>query len=227
MSELQRSSLDAQDIAQNNLQDWLKGVVNNLQEVTVSRTQEKTQLWITNRDASDVIPSCVDPKELDLSWLTKINVKSVSIELELLQRNSELERENKHLRKELLEQKLLLLEYKTTTEAKLEEARIRKKTWSEAIMLSKRKWRSSQKIQTEWSKRWWKCSKNKPNLSCAPLTCLFSLFLLLHVSAFESLLCFWTYFCGIMQSEGMVPHWVALRCLWFWCLWMPLSLSLS
>jgi len=44
MSELQRSSLDAQDIAQNNLQDWLKGVVNNLQEVTVSRTQEKTQL---------------------------------------------------------------------------------------------------------------------------------------------------------------------------------------
>jgi len=65
---------------------------------------------------------------LDLSWLTKINVKSVSIELELLQRNSELERENKHLRKELLEQKLLLLEYKTTTEAKLEEARIRKKT---------------------------------------------------------------------------------------------------
>jgi hypothetical protein len=31
MSELQRSSLDAHDIAQNNLQDWLRGVVNNLQ----------------------------------------------------------------------------------------------------------------------------------------------------------------------------------------------------
>jgi len=45
--------------------------------------------------------------------------------LELLQRNTILERENKQLRKELLDQKLLLLEYKTSTEAKLEEARIR------------------------------------------------------------------------------------------------------
>jgi len=38
LSKLQRSSLDAQD----NLQDWLKGVVNNLQEVEVKRTQRKT-----------------------------------------------------------------------------------------------------------------------------------------------------------------------------------------
>lgn len=66
-------------------------------------------------NASNIIPSTVHPKELDLSWLTKINVKSVSTELELLQRNSELERENKQLRKELLEQKNLLLEYKTST----------------------------------------------------------------------------------------------------------------
>jgi len=43
----------------------------------------------------------------------------------LLQRNVELEKENKQLRKELLDQKLLLLEYKTSTEAKLEEARVR------------------------------------------------------------------------------------------------------
>jgi len=42
-----------------------------------------------------------------------------------VQRNSALERENKQLRKELLDQKLLLLEYKSSTEAKLEEARIR------------------------------------------------------------------------------------------------------
>jgi len=43
----------------------------------------------------------------------------------LLQRNAELEIENRQLRKELLEQKLLLLEYKSSTEAKLEEARVR------------------------------------------------------------------------------------------------------
>jgi hypothetical protein len=86
---------DAQDIAQNNLQDWLKGVVNNLQEVSISRTEVKTQMCISGRDASDVIPSCVHPKELDLTWLNKINFKTASTELELVQRNSLLERENK------------------------------------------------------------------------------------------------------------------------------------
>jgi len=36
-----------------------------------------------------------------------------------------MERENKQLRKELFDQKLLLLKYKTSIEAKLEEARLR------------------------------------------------------------------------------------------------------
>jgi len=57
--------------------------------------------------------------------LNKINFKSTSTELELVQRNTLLERENKQLKKDLLEQKLLLLEYKSSTEAKLEEARVR------------------------------------------------------------------------------------------------------
>jgi len=122
LSELQRSSFDAQDIAQNNLQDWLRGVVNNLQKVAVNRTLVKTPLCLSSRD---VIPSSVHPKELDISWLTKINLKQVSTELELLQRNTELKRETKQLKKELLDHKLLLLEYKTSTNAKLEEARIR------------------------------------------------------------------------------------------------------
>jgi len=42
-----------------------------------------------------------------------------------VQSNSQLEKENKQLKKEFLEQKLLLLEYKSSTEAKLEEAKIR------------------------------------------------------------------------------------------------------
>jgi len=103
----------------------LKGVVNNLQEDRVSRTQDKTQLCISDIDVSDVIPACVHPKELNLIWLNKINFKSASTKLELVQRNSVLERENKQLRKELLDQKLLLLEYKSSIEANLEEARIR------------------------------------------------------------------------------------------------------
>ena len=95
MSELQRSSLDAQDNAQNYLQDWLKGVVNNLREVEVKRTQGKTQLCMSDMDTSDIIPSNVHSKELDLTWLAKIHVKSTYTELKLLQRNSALERENK------------------------------------------------------------------------------------------------------------------------------------
>jgi len=43
----------------------------------------------------------------------------------VLQRNAELENENRQLKKELLEQKLLLIEYKSSTKAKLEEARVR------------------------------------------------------------------------------------------------------
>jgi len=61
--------------------------------------------------------------------LNKINFKLASTVLELLQRNTVLERENKQLRKELLEHKLLLLEYKTSTEAKLEETRVREENF--------------------------------------------------------------------------------------------------
>jgi len=57
--------------------------------------------------------------------LSEINVNPVSTELALLQRNAELEKENKQLRKELLDQKILLLEYNSFTEEKLEEARVR------------------------------------------------------------------------------------------------------
>jgi hypothetical protein len=65
---------------------------------------------------------------MDFSWLTKINFKSAFTELELMQRNTILEREKKQLNKELLDQKLLLLEYKSSTEAKLEKARIREES---------------------------------------------------------------------------------------------------
>jgi len=93
--------------------------------VKVLNTWVKTPLCLRARNASDFIPSSIHPRELDLTWLNKINLKETSTELELIQRNTLLEKENKHLRKELLEQKLLLLEYKNATEAKLEEARVR------------------------------------------------------------------------------------------------------
>jgi len=92
MSELQRSCLDAQDTAQNNLQDWLQGVANNLKEVRVGRTSVRTQLVIKDKTPSDFIPSYVHPKELNLTWLNKVNLKQASTELELVDRNSQLEK---------------------------------------------------------------------------------------------------------------------------------------
>jgi len=93
-----------------------------LDEVKILRTWVKTPFCL---EARSVIPSSIHPRELNLDWLTKLNFKEASSELALLQRNTLLEKENHQLKKELLEQKLMLLEYKTQTEAQLEEAMIR------------------------------------------------------------------------------------------------------
>jgi hypothetical protein len=71
--------------------------------------------------------------------LSKANVNPFSIELALLQRNAELETENRQLRKELLEQKLLLIEYKSSTEAKLEKARVREENLIRTMKISREK----------------------------------------------------------------------------------------
>jgi len=52
-------------------------------------------------------------------------LKEASSEIALLQRNILLEKENQALRKKLLVQKIMLLDYKNTTEAQLKEAKIR------------------------------------------------------------------------------------------------------
>jgi len=88
---------------------------------------QQTPLCLRERNATDFIPAGIHPRELNVNWLSKVNVNPVSTELALLQRNAELETENRQLRKELLEQKLHLIEYKSSTEAKLEEARVREK----------------------------------------------------------------------------------------------------
>ena len=95
LTELQRSCLDAQDSAQNKLQEWLKGVDNNLQEVQVLRTWVRTPLSLKARNATDFIPTRIHPRELNISWLSKTNIKAVSMDLALLQRNAELEKEYK------------------------------------------------------------------------------------------------------------------------------------
>jgi len=67
LTELQRTCLDAQDIAQTKLQEWLKGVVCNLQEVKVLKTWVRTPLCLRARNATNFIPSSINPRELDLN----------------------------------------------------------------------------------------------------------------------------------------------------------------
>jgi len=123
LSELQRSCLDAQELAQAKLQEWLKGVISNLDEVKILRTWVKTPLCL---EARSLIPSRIHPKGLNLDWLTKLNFKEASSELALLKRNTLLEKENHQLKKELLEQKVMLLEYKSQAEARIREERLLK-----------------------------------------------------------------------------------------------------
>jgi len=67
--------------------------------VKVLKTWVQTPLCLRARNASDLIPSSIHPRKLDLTWLNKINLKEASTELELMQRNTLLEKENKQLRK--------------------------------------------------------------------------------------------------------------------------------
>ena len=137
--------MDDQDTAQQKLKDWLKGVTSNLQKVRVLKTWVKHPLCLRERNATDFIPVGIHPRELNVNWLTRMNVNPVSTELAVLQRNVELENENKQLRKELLEQKLLLIEYKSSTEAKLEEARVRE----EQLIKSNEEFKKEMKQQAE------------------------------------------------------------------------------
>ena len=119
-SEIQRSCLDDQTQAQKELKDWLKGVMSEVHKVKVLRTWVKTPLCI---EARSVIPSIIHPRDLNLDWITKINLKEASTEMALIQRNSLLEKENHALKNELLEQKMMLLDYKNTYEAQIAEAK--------------------------------------------------------------------------------------------------------
>jgi len=65
-------------------------VVSNLHEVKILRTLVKVPLCL---EARNVIPSSIHPRELNVDWLNKLNLKEASSELILLQRNTLLEKE--------------------------------------------------------------------------------------------------------------------------------------
>ena len=109
----------------------------------------KHPLCLIQRNETNFIPAEIHPRELNVNWLTRMNVNQASTGLAVLQRNVELENENRQLRKELFEQKLLLIEYKSSTEAKLEEARVRE----EKLIQSNEDFKREMKQQAEETKK--------------------------------------------------------------------------
>jgi len=87
--------------------------------------------------------------DLNLDWITKINLKEASTEMALIQRNSLLEKENHALRKQLLD-------YKNTSEAQIEEAKIREERLirdNEEFKKEMKQQVDSQKAQMEETQR--------------------------------------------------------------------------
>jgi len=106
MHELQKHSLEAHKQAMNSLQDWFKNVITSVEEVNVMRHQEKGKLYISDTpiyiDASIIITACVHSENPDFRWLTKLKVNTDVPILEKLKNDSEQEKENKELKKELM-----------------------------------------------------------------------------------------------------------------------------
>jgi hypothetical protein len=129
MCELQKTSLEAHDKALNTLNEWFTEVVKNMEEVCVNRNQERNKLYILDTpiflDASRIITLCVQSENPDLTWLTKLKIKAETPILEKLKNDSELEKENKQLKKELLEQRLMCVELQRKMISQEEAAKVR------------------------------------------------------------------------------------------------------
>jgi len=104
-------------------------MVTNMEEVNINRNQEMTKLYISDTpiymDASSIITSSVHSENPDVKWLTKLLIQSDAPILEKLKNDSELEKRNKELKKELLEQRLMYAELQRKIIAHQEEAKVR------------------------------------------------------------------------------------------------------
>ena len=114
MCKLQKSSLEAHNQAMSSLQNWFKNVITSMEEVNVRRHQEVGKFYISDTpiymDASSIITASVHSKNPDIRWLTKLKIQADVPILEKLKINSEQEKENKKMKKELLEKRLMYAE---------------------------------------------------------------------------------------------------------------------
>jgi hypothetical protein len=84
---LHDSCIEAQKQAKQKLEDWLNGVEENFDDVEVLGTWVKNPLSIRGREPEDFLPNYIHPKDLDLLFLSKINLKNAAPDLALVQEN--------------------------------------------------------------------------------------------------------------------------------------------
>jgi len=112
MCELQKLSLEAHEKALLDLRQWFQGVTVNMEEVELNRSLERSRLYLSDTpmylDASSIISSGVHSANLDLRWLTKLDIQTDAPILEKLKDDLVLEKENKELKKALFEQRKLI-----------------------------------------------------------------------------------------------------------------------
>jgi hypothetical protein len=100
-------------------------VEENLEEIEFLYTWVKNPLSIRGREPEDFLPKFIHPKDLDLTFLSKVNLSNATPDLALVQKNKVLEERNKQLEQELQAQKLKLIKF----EAEMREARIREEQY--------------------------------------------------------------------------------------------------
>jgi len=126
MCELQKLCLYAHDKAIVEVREWFKEVAQNMEEININRNQK---LYLSDTpifmDASSIISSSVQSEDPDVKWLTKLLIKSDAPILEKLKKDTTLEIENKKMKKELFEQRLLSNDLQKKLIAQQEEAKER------------------------------------------------------------------------------------------------------
>jgi hypothetical protein len=152
ISTLHDSCLQAQEEAKQKLKNWINGIDEDMEDVEVLGTWVKNPLSIRGREPEDFLPNFIHPKDLDLTFLSMINLKNAAPDLTLVQENKVLKERNKELEIELQEQKLKIMKL----EADMGEARIREAKYKSEM---DQKYAETQEILKKILE-----SQNKPNL---------------------------------------------------------------
>jgi nicotinamide riboside kinase len=92
------------------LENWINGIDEDMDDIEVLGTWVKHPMSIRGRNSEDFLPNYIHPKDLDLSYLSKINLKNAAPDLALVQENKVLKKRNEELEQKLQEQDQKLVE---------------------------------------------------------------------------------------------------------------------